>query len=161
MTEPSCELPVPRQRIGAYGILTRESDGIPELLLTRIAPTDYGAGMWTLPGGGIDHGEHPDDGVVREFHEETSLTVVVTGLAGVTNLHVVGRNRFGVLEDFQGVGIIYRVAATPGSDLDDLQVIEQDSSTDLVEWVPVTRAAERRLTNVATAALELIVVETG
>lgn len=150
------EVAVPRQRIGAYGVLTRERDGMLELLLTRIAPTDYGAGMWTLPGGGIDHGEHPDDAVVREFHEETSLRVVATDVAAITNLHVVGRNRAGVLEDFQGVGIIYQVAALAGVDLDALEILEEDSSTDLVEWVAVGELpGERRLTNVARRALEL------
>lgn len=150
------EIAVPRQRIGAYGVLTRERDGLLELLLTRIAPTDYGAGMWTLPGGGIDHGEHPDDAVVREFHEETSLRVVATDVAAITNLHVVGRNRAGVLEDFQGVGIIYQVAALAGVDLDALEILEEDSSTDLVEWVAVGELpGERRLTNVARRALEL------
>lgn len=145
-----------RQRIGAYGVLTRTRDERTELLLTRIAPSDYGAGMWTLPGGGIDHGEHPDDAVVREVYEETSLPVRVRSVATVTNLHILGHNRAGVLEDFQGVGIIYLVDAEPGTDLDDLRVVEVDSSTDLVEWVPVQQVTARELTNVARAALRLV-----
>lgn len=144
-----------RQRIGAYGVLTRQHGGRTQLLLTRISPTDYGAGMWTLPGGGIDHGEHPDDAVVREVYEETSLRVTVRNVVTVTNLHILGRNRQGVLEDFQGVGIIYLVDAADGTDLDDLRVVEADSSTDLVEWVDLERAADRELTNVAKAALTI------
>lgn len=31
--------------------------------------------VWTPPGGGVEPGEHPDDAVVREVDEETSLTL--------------------------------------------------------------------------------------
>lgn len=150
---------MPRQRIGAYAVLTREDRAGRELLLTRISVKDYGAGMWTLPGGGIDHGEHPDDAVVREVYEETSLRVRITGLATVSSLHVIGRNRAGVLEDFQGVGIIYLVSALDGVDLDHLEVIEEDSSTDLVEWVALDALDGRILTNVAQGALEWLGVD--
>ena len=34
-------------------------------------------GVWQLPGGGLEHAEHPADAVVREFAEETGLTVAV------------------------------------------------------------------------------------
>lgn len=145
-----------RQRIGAYGVLTRTRDGRTELLLTRISPADYGAGMWTLPGGGIDHGEHPDHAVVREVFEETSLRVTVARVVTVTSLHILGHNRDGVLEDFQGIGIIYLVEPVAGADLDDLRVVEVDSSTDLVEWVPLALASQRELTNVAKAALSIL-----
>ena len=43
-------------------------------------------GHWTLPGGGIDFGEDPEDAVVREFIEETGLTVKVRKLAGIDSL---------------------------------------------------------------------------
>lgn len=150
--------PVIRQRVGAYGVLTREHHGARQLLLTRISPWDYGAGLWTLPGGGIDHGEHPDDGVRREFEEETSLRVRPVRPAVVTSLHVTDYNRAGVLEDFQGIGIVYFVEAEPGQDLDRLQILEEDSSTDAVEWVDIAAFGEtgRTLTNVAKAALALL-----
>ncbi|MFV0533513.1 MAG: NUDIX hydrolase [Cumulibacter sp.] len=157
-TQSTNDTPVVRQRIGAYGVLTREINGRRELLLTRISPTDYGAGMWTLPGGGIDHGEHPDDAVVREVYEETSLSVRVRSVVTVTSLHVIGKNRAGVLEDFQGVGIIYLVDADSDADLDSLRVVEENSSTDLVEWVPLDLLTERELTNVARAGLTVAAV---
>ena len=156
MREPTDDQPVIRQRIGAYGVLLRERRGTWELLLTRIAPTDYGAGMWTLPGGGIDHGEHPDDAVVREVYEETSLRVRPADLLAASNLHVVGRNRSGVLEDFQGVGLIYLVTPMEGVDLDRLEVVEEDSSTDLVEWVALDEVDERTLTTVVGTAIEWV-----
>ncbi len=39
--------------------------------------------LWNLPGGALEAGEAPWDGVVREVREETGLDVVVTRLAGV------------------------------------------------------------------------------
>ncbi|WP_158716381.1 NUDIX hydrolase [Blastococcus sp. Marseille-P5729] len=152
------EVPTLRQRIGAYGVLVRDDRQQREILMTRISPWDYGAGMWTLPGGGIDHGEHPDDAVVREVYEETSIRVRVRSIGRVTSLHVIGRNRAGLLEDFQGVGIIYVVDALEGVELDSLQIIEQDSSTDHVEWMPLdsvhdAQGRPRDFTNVAKAGL--------
>ncbi len=45
-----------------------------DILLARIAPSISENEQWTLPGGGIDFGEHPDAAVVREVHEETGLS---------------------------------------------------------------------------------------
>lgn len=49
-----------------------ERDG--RLLLARRA-IDPGRGMWDLPGGILDEGEHPEDGLRRELREETGLDV--------------------------------------------------------------------------------------
>jgi len=61
-----------RLRVSAYGLIVQEN----RMLLCRISPqVPAAAGMWTLPGGGIDFGEHPQDAVVREVREETGLDV--------------------------------------------------------------------------------------
>lgn len=39
--------------------------------------------LWNLPGGGLELGETPWDGVIREVNEETGLTVEVKTLCGV------------------------------------------------------------------------------
>lgn len=163
--DPS-EPTVPRQRVGAYGVLLRVRERIQQILMTRIAQKDYGAGLWTLPGGGIDHGEDPADGVVREFHEETSLRVLPGNVRFVHSAHFLGRNRAGVLEDFHGLGVVYDVIAVPGEDLDALQILEEDSSTDLVEWLDVAdiydpRADEldRGYSGVAAAAIRTVYAE--
>jgi 8-oxo-dGTP diphosphatase len=69
-----------RRRIAAYGVATG-ADG--RVLLVRASARSNTPGVWSLPGGGIEHGEDPADAVVREFAEETGLTVRVTGVRGV------------------------------------------------------------------------------
>ena len=39
--------------------------------------------LWNLPGGALEHGEAPWDGVIREVREETGLEVEISRLAGV------------------------------------------------------------------------------
>ena len=68
-----------RRRIAAYG-LCRDGERV---LLARASRTVAFPGRWQLPGGGVDHGEHPATTVVREFGEETGLEVEVSGLRAV------------------------------------------------------------------------------
>lgn len=68
-----------RRRIGAYG-LCRDGDRV---LLTASSPTADFRGVWQVPGGGLEHGEHPASAVVREFAEQTGLAVEVTGIRAV------------------------------------------------------------------------------
>ena len=66
-----------RQRIAAYAVLLRGEGTDREVLLTRMSSRTRIEGRWTLPGGGIDHGEDPRDAVRREVAEETGLVVTV------------------------------------------------------------------------------------
>jgi 8-oxo-dGTP pyrophosphatase MutT (NUDIX family) len=69
-----------RRRIAAYG-LCRDDEG--RVLLVRAAGGVASQGRWLLPGGGVRHGEHPEQTVVREFEEETGLRVAVEGIRDV------------------------------------------------------------------------------
>ncbi|WP_092557837.1 NUDIX domain-containing protein [Actinoplanes derwentensis] len=69
-----------RRRAAAYGVC-RSTGG--QVLLTRGSADCAFPGVWSLPGGGIDQGEHPADTVVREFAEETGLDVRITGVRAV------------------------------------------------------------------------------
>ena len=57
------------RRVGAYG-LCRDAER-PGAARPRLRRQSEFPGVWTLPGGGVEQGEHPDDAVVREFAEET------------------------------------------------------------------------------------------
>lgn len=55
----------------------RDEDG--RLLVVEL----HGAGLWGLPGGGIEPDETPEETVVRETFEETGYEVRVDGIGGV------------------------------------------------------------------------------
>ena len=63
--------------------------------------------LWTLPGGGLDHGEDPRDAVVREIHEETGLTRPSGETARVYSAHIPGAWRDGVQVDAHALRIVY------------------------------------------------------
>ena len=66
----------PRFTIGVFAILLDESRRV--LLCHR---RDFD--LWNLPGGGLETGESPWTGVVREVREEAGLDVTVERLVGV------------------------------------------------------------------------------
>jgi ADP-ribose pyrophosphatase YjhB (NUDIX family) len=96
------------------------------VLLARNSDRSEFPGLWTLPGGGVEQGEHPDDAVVREFAEETGLRVRATGLHAVT-ADVARLPSSGALEHTDR--IVYDVVPDGGTLRD-----ETDGTTDLVEW---------------------------
>ncbi len=124
-----------KQRLAAYAVLRRSDDGVDQVLLTRISTRGHHAGVWTLPGGGVDFGEDPRRSVAREITEETGLAATVGALLDCHTVRLTGRSPAGRLEDFHGVSLIYAASADePGAEL---RVIEIDGTTDAAAWVPV------------------------
>ena len=132
MSQP--EGPVPqRQRVAAYAVVRREDGAV---LLTRVAPRIAGAaGRWTLPGGGIDHGEDLRTAAVREVYEETGLHVEVGAVVDVRSAHWVGPRPDGVVEDFHAIQVVFAGVLRPESRDVVPHVTEDDSTTDRSEWV--------------------------
>lgn len=120
---------VRRQRLGAYALCRRDG----AVLLTRLSRLTTAPGWWTLPGGGVEHGEHPRDAVRREVAEETGLDVVLGALLDVDSIHFIGRSPLGVLEDYHSVRLVF--AATT-DDTREPRVVELDGSSDAAAWVP-------------------------
>jgi len=156
MSEAPEEVAAPqRQRIAAYGVLTRGTgDGL-EVLLTRMSARTRIAGWWTLPGGGIDHGEDPRDAVRREVFEETGLHVEPSEVLDVHSTHFTGPRADGLVEDYHGVHVIFAATIQPESVGVEPHVVEHDGSTDLAAWLPLTDALALDLLGAARHALQL------
>jgi 8-oxo-dGTP pyrophosphatase MutT (NUDIX family) len=126
--------PVRRQRLSAYALVLRGSD----VLLTQLSSRTTRPGVWTLPGGGIDHGEDPRDAVRREVYEETGLRVEPGRLLDVGSSHLVGTAPDGVLEDYHVVRLLFE--AEPPLDAPEPRVMEVDGTTAAAAWVPIAEA---------------------
>lgn len=122
------------QRLGAYGVITRDGvDGL-EVMLTRISSLGHHAGAWTLPGGGVEHGEPPAVTLAREVREECGVDVEVGDLLGVHDTHFTGTAPSGRVEDFHGVHLVH-AARVVGDD--DPYLAEIGGTTDAVAFLPV------------------------
>ena len=146
--------PVPprRQRIAAYALITRGG----QVLLTRMSDRTRIPGRWTLPGGGIDHGEDPREALRREVYEETGLHVRPGRALDVHSSHYTGARSDGVVEDYHGVHLIFDAQVLPESADVAPHVTELDGSTDHAGWVPLDEAATLPLLSAAAHALDLV-----
>ena len=106
---PEDASPPRRQRVAAYALLTRND----EVLLTRMSERTRIPGRWTLPGGGIDHGEDPREALVREVYEETGLHVSPGHVADVHSSHFTGPRSDGLVEDYHGIHLIFHGTVLP------------------------------------------------
>jgi 8-oxo-dGTP diphosphatase len=127
--------PFQMQRVAAYALVLRDGPDGDEVLLTRNSARGPHPGHWTLPGGGIDHGEEPRQTVVREVREETSLTCTVGEVLDIGSTHFEGTAPSGRREDFHALQIVFSAAVSDGEPA----VLEVGGTTDAVAWVPVGR----------------------
>ena len=138
------------QRVAAYGVCTRvdPSTGAPQLLLVRLNTRTSTPGAWMLPGGGLEFGEHPMHGVVREVDEETGYEVEVRELLAVESVQrLIYRDDAPLPIDYHAIRIMYRVDVVGG----ELRH-ETDNSTDEAAWCATADLDTMRLTDVALQA---------
>ena len=117
-----------RQRVAAYAVILRGE----RILLSRLSQSVTKEELWTLPGGGLDHGEDPRHAVVREVHEETGLDAEVGELARVYSAHLPGVWRQGRRVDAHALRIVYD--GWVPLDSPEPRVIEVDGSTADAAW---------------------------
>lgn len=82
---------------------------------------DPGAGLWSIPGGRLEHGEYIVDAIKREVREETGLDVEVGDLLGI--LELPGETHFVILD--------HRAVVTG-----DASPVAADDAAE-VRWVPL------------------------
>ncbi|WP_148611266.1 NUDIX domain-containing protein [Nocardioides rubriscoriae] len=131
------------QRVAAYAVIVRDG----QILLSRLAPRVSRAELWTLPGGGLDHGEDPRDAVVREVHEETGLSVTVGESARTYSLHLPDTWRRGRRVDAHSLRIVYD--GWVPLDSPEPRVVEVDGSTIEAAWRPVSAVLDGTVPTVA------------
>jgi 8-oxo-dGTP diphosphatase len=127
-----------RQRVAAYAVILRvgpNPDSAQEILLSRLAERITSDELWTLPGGGLDHGEDPRDAVLREVREETGLEAEVGETARVYSAHLPGVWRDGRRVDAHALRIVYDGWVPP--DAPKPRVVEVGGSTSEAAWHPV------------------------
>jgi 8-oxo-dGTP pyrophosphatase MutT (NUDIX family) len=122
--------PEVRQRVAAYAVVLSDRG----LLATEYSDRTAVSGRWGMPGGGLDDGEEPTDGVLREVYEETAQTVQVGELVRVQTSHWIGRSPHRMVQDFHAVRLIYRAQCPAPTDA---EVLDEGGTTESARWVPV------------------------
>jgi ADP-ribose pyrophosphatase YjhB (NUDIX family) len=97
--------------------------------VARIASGYPGDGRWTLPGGGVEWGEHPDDALVREVYEETGFSVTEFSLLGINS------RVFGASASHAGLHAVRMVYDVPLNG--EPRVTEINGSVDAAAWLPL------------------------
>jgi ADP-ribose pyrophosphatase YjhB (NUDIX family) len=113
-----------RLRVSAYAVCLRDG----AVLLARFVDERP---HWTLPGGGVEHGEDPADAVLRELTEETGYAGRLVRLLGIHSTRYEFPREYG-LEDQHALRIVYDVDLVGGSLRN-----EVDGTTDLACWFPL------------------------
>ncbi len=124
--------PFQLQRVAVYAVIRRQSGGHGQVLLTRLSARAAHPGSWTLPGGGIGHGETPAVALAREVAEECGLVCEVGDLLSVHDTHFSGTAPSGRVEDFHGVHLLFEARVAPDAEP---RVVEVDGTTDDVAWI--------------------------
>ena len=134
----------PLRRIAAYAVCT-DAEG--RVLLVRASTSSGTPGVWSLPGGAVDHGEDPNHTVVRETAAETGLSVAVAGLRDVlADMRSLPHRGVTIHTD----RLIYQVSIRGGNLLDRI-----GQPTDLARWHTLEEAERLRLRSFTAAALGL------
>lgn len=134
-----------RTRVCAYGLVIREG----AVLLTRLSAQAgiFRPGDWHLPGGGIEHGETPQEALRREVREETGLEASVGPTLGASSW---------TAENWAGswhlVGIVLEASVPEGATPEPVA----DDSCDAAAWFPLADAVALPLSPPARYALGLL-----
>ncbi|MGK0271714.1 MAG: 8-oxo-dGTP diphosphatase [Cocleimonas sp.] len=131
-------------RVASYAVII--NDG--HILLCRLVKTlPSHNGEWTLPGGGMDFGEHPEQTMVRETMEETGLNVALIKILGIDTLR---EDNLETKKKWHSIRMVYE-AEYLGGDLK----YELKGSTDKCEWHLLSSISDLPTVSLVEAALAM------
>lgn len=130
-------------RPGAYALIVRD-DAV--LLSLWDGPVEK---VWTLPGGGIEFGEQPDEACLREVFEETGYRVRLGPLLSVTTKTIPAEQR---LQCEGRALMMHRTVYTAEVTSGELRPEADGSSIDAA-WIPLAELKQHRHSDFVEAAL--------
>jgi ADP-ribose pyrophosphatase YjhB (NUDIX family) len=133
-------------RVAAYCVAKDEPGRV---LLCRLSNHELDRAKWTLPGGGLEFGEDPQAGAIRELQEETGLHGHVAALLGIDSR--VYRPNADRPTPLHGIRIVYRVDVEAGELRHEIQ-----GSTDRAEWFSRAEIPSLPLVNLVAVALAML-----
>jgi len=145
MTETGAGGTPQRRRVAAYGVCVQNG----QVLMARWISADSAQWRWTMPGGGLEHGEDPLDAMVREVREETGYDVVAERLLGIDSRRRSLPGPEGRI-DFHSVRIVYAVRIVSGELRN-----EVGGTTDQAAWIDLDAVPSLPRVDLVDAALEL------
>lgn len=133
-------------RVAAYAVVT-DDDG--KILLARW--TEGRRVAWTMPGGGLEAGEDPEDAVRREVREETGYTVHIEELLGIHSRVIpAGRRVKKADAPLHTLRIVYRAKISGGK-----LRFEENGSTDMAGWFSLPEVAKLQRVKLVEIALRM------
>lgn len=135
-------------RAGAYAVMV-EGDSI---LLSRWVPRIAALQpSWTLPGGGMELGEQPEQTAVREVFEETGHIVELQELLGVSSFYIAPELRQSAGQGhLHALRVMYRATVTGGT-----LTPEVGGSSDDARWIPLTDLKDLPVLDLVRVGLDL------
>ena len=134
------------RRVGAYAVVVDDRERI-LLALWNAGPTP----AWTVPGGGVEESETPEEAAVREVREETGYDVELIRLLGEDTFVVAAHERLdGSGRALEGIRIVFE-ARIVGGEL----THEVGGTTDRAAWISISDVPGLDRVDLVDAALRL------
>ena len=119
-------------RLAAYAVIVDERE---QVLLALWNEGERP--QWTLPGGGVELHETPEQGAIRELLEETGYDVEVGRVLGVDSHVIPVEERIrGEDRPLRSLRIVFEARIVAGE-----LTHEQDGTTDEARWIPLDEVA--------------------
>lgn len=135
------------KHVGVYALAIKDD----EILLIKKARGPY-TGKWDLPGGSLEFGESPLDGLTRELMEETGLLVQKKELLDVLSHTVAYKSTSGEKTEMYHLGIIYKVEL---EDLKNLKTLPDGEDSNGAGWLKLSELGESRLSPFAERCIKI------